>query len=80
MTVAFSNEPEHKLHALVAFNGRHPSIAMPTRYIEACRMWRDALSEEHKLTADAALRVFHTGAYATALEAVALLPPAPYFP
>jgi hypothetical protein len=80
MRASFSDDAEQKLHALVALDGRHPNIAMPPRYIEACRSWRDALSEEHKLNAAAAMRAFQTGAYTTALETVALLPPVPCFP
>ena len=72
-----SHDPAHKLHAAMAMDGGEPHLAMPPRYMEACRRWYAALSESEKAAATAALRALHAGDNARALSIAATLPAAP---
>lgn len=77
MDEMLSHDPAHKLHAAMAMDGGEPHLAMPPRYMEACRRWYAALSESQRAAAMAALRALHAGDNVHALATAGALPAAP---
>jgi hypothetical protein len=80
MNEALSDDPAQKLHAAMVLDGKQPHLALPARYMDACRRWYAGLSEGDKAVAASALTALASGDNARALATAAGLPAAPRFP
>jgi len=75
-----SNDPAHKLQAVITSYSRDGDENLPATYIDACRRWYAGLSGSERVVAILAAATFKKGDEAEAERAVAALPAAPVCP
>ena len=76
-----SNDPEHKLHAVMNHDWPDMKKGFPLSHFQACGRWFAALSADDQVVVAAQVRAtFEKGNEAEAQKAAAALPPAPVCP
>ena len=80
MADALSNDPEHKLQAVMNHDWPDMKKGLPLSYFQACGRWFAALSGDDKVVAAMARAAFERGDEAEAKKAASALPPAPVCP
>ena len=80
MADELSNDPAHKLQAVLNHTLADPNKDLPPAYVAACWRWFSVLSGDDQVIAAVARAAYDKGDEGEAVEAAAALPPAPVCP
>jgi hypothetical protein len=80
MADELSNDPAHKLQAVLNHTLTDPDKDLPPAYVAACWRWFSALSGDDQVIAAVARSAYDKGDAGEAVRAAAALPPAPVCP